>query len=363
MTKKELETAKKPHKYEIDMLRILACLLVIFSHISCTHVYEPYHQQWEALNIMYVFRNPCVPLFLCITGIVSMNKDRKYTYYIKNAIKFYALFFIILFPLTLFTNYEIHVDSLSLGTLLTIYQAGMNVQLHLWYLPLIAKIYLLIPILRKITESEKLSRIYLIIWVWSSSICPLLSSLTGAFIMQAKPNLSDALLKTLDLTQVPELYSYCGFVVLGYYLYYHFSKRINIFALIVTIVGATAIGAALNSYTLSSNGVFMEYAWSYFSVFSIISTISFVLLFKDYLSKIHFNKAGTTVLTALSTCTFGIYLVHPFCSAQIYNFLVEEYGLPWIFLADIIIFAISFVPVFAYKSIVRFVSARISKSK
>lgn len=348
-------------KYEIAILRIFACVLVIISHLACLRVFDFAYPQWDKANALYVARNACVPLFLCITGIVSLNKEKKYSYYIKNTLKFFIIFLIFLFAFSFYRDSTPFNAGITLGGFITIYRNGIYTQAHLWYLPLVAKLYLLIPILKKIVESEKISRIYLGLWFWTCSIYPLIITIINIFLVPEKPILSDVIKQTLAQTSFTELYAYSGFVILGFYLYNHFSKKLNLFVLIGTILAFIVAGSLINYYTYQAKALAFSNVWDYYSVFSVIPTACFVLIAKDYISKIKINEIAGKILGTISACCFGIYLIHPVLTERSLAYFVNRNLYISVPITAIIIFIICLVIVFIYRTVIQGIKLLINK--
>lgn len=67
---------KKERFIELDCLRIFAYILVIVSHLVCLVVFDGSYSEWNIANIIYVFRNPCVPLFFMISGSLMLSHEK-----------------------------------------------------------------------------------------------------------------------------------------------------------------------------------------------------------------------------------------------------------------------------------------------
>ena len=146
-----------------------------------------------------------VPVFVMISGALFLNPKRTITKeevlnkYVKRLIIAYISWCVFygLISITL-ASFETHTIVFRISSLLPCY--------HLWYLPMLMGVYLLIPVLRKISNDLSLTKYVLIIWTGYITI----GFLTTAF--------------NTDIPQISVLFTlnrvvgFIGYFLLGYYI-------------------------------------------------------------------------------------------------------------------------------------------------
>lgn len=188
----------------IDVIRIVATFGVIALHVFCTEYHSSvgtYH--WYVSVVGDSLVRWSVPLFVMISGALFLQpaKDVSFRILLKKYIPRLLLayvFWSIAYSTMTAIGYIINGRELRLGLLVP--------HFHLWYIPMLIGVYLLIPLLRKIVFEEKLARAALLIWI---------GYLIGCFC------------KFNQIPQIGILFNsnsiigYAGYFVLGYYVSYH----------------------------------------------------------------------------------------------------------------------------------------------
>jgi len=182
--------------FYLDLLRIIATFGVIFIHLSMDTNY------WYIALVYDGLVRWSVPVFVMISGALFLNPRKELSFstvlnkYIKRLLLSY-LFWYLFYCLFRFTRDCIASNSLELSYL------SFTPHFHLWFLPMLMCVYLLIPILRKIASEKDLLRYALILWV---------ACLTISFVMiRTVPQIS-------SLFQMNQVVGYAGYFLLGYYL-------------------------------------------------------------------------------------------------------------------------------------------------
>lgn len=220
----------------LDLIRILATFGVITLHVySAEYISADVGCfNWYIAAIGDSLVRWSVPLFVMISGALFLHPDKKITF--QTLIRKYVLRLLLIY---IFWNlaysafhsmrYFIHGREWC-SSLLTPY-------FHLWYLPMLIGVYLLIPILRKIAAEKKLLRVTLILWI---------IYLTGCFCGFNK------------IPQVGILFSensivgYAGYYLLGYHISnYKITKKQARWSYILGILGA---------FICIGGNIFMSYA-------------------------------------------------------------------------------------------------------
>jgi surface polysaccharide O-acyltransferase-like enzyme len=190
---------------------------------------------------------------------------------------------------------------------------------HFWFIPVLIGIYLLVPIIRLLAKNEMILKYYLIIW-FIASIMKKTILILSPIICSHNLYRNGLIISFTNTFLNIELMSYTGYFILGYYLYNYFNKHIKLIYLILITLISQIICILINYYvTYYING---QKLWNsmqdYMSITTFIEAICLFLLFKDYLGKIVYNAKLKKIISYVSSCTFGIYLMHPLFTEILY---------------------------------------------
>lgn len=206
--------------FYLDLLRIIATFGVIFIHLSMDTNY------WYIALVYDGLVRWSVPVFVMISGALFLNPRKELSIstvlnkYIKRLFLSY-LFWYLFYCLFRFTRDCIASNSLELSYL------SFTPHFHLWFLPMLMCVYLLIPILRIIACEKDLLRYALILWV----VC-----LAFNFVMiRSVPQIS-------SLFQMNQVIGYAGYFLLGYYLAYNsWTRRQHFVIYLFGVLGVVII--------------------------------------------------------------------------------------------------------------------------
>lgn len=147
---------------------------------------------------------------------------------------------------------------------------------------------------------------------------------------------------------------YLIYVILGYLLSTEdLSKKQKMIIYIGTIIGL--LYRYLTTFILSKNaGIVVKTTWGYFSWHCILLSCSVFIFIKglNLDKKLENKKRVTNVLSIISSCSFGIYLIHIFVKYYITNLLNwNEYSWSYRTIGIIITYFISLMFVYILKKI------------
>ena len=191
----QLNQESKRYFY-LDLLRILATFGVIFIHLSMDTTF------WY-ISILYDgMVKWSVPIFVMISGALFLNPQKNMPIstilnkYVKRLLLAY-LFWYLFYCLFKIVSCSIDSNSLELSNL------SFTPRFHLWFLPMLMCVYLLIPVLKKIACEKELLIYALILWM----IC-----LTFGFLVTGNvPQIS-------GLFKMNQVAGYSGYFLLGFFL-------------------------------------------------------------------------------------------------------------------------------------------------
>lgn len=296
----------------LDLLRIVACLCVIGIHVSAQnwHVTDVRSFEWNVMNGYDVIVRFGVPVLVMISGVFFLDPLKKITIkqiYAKYILRitvayifwsaFYAVF-------TFFLEGQ-PFSPAAIGTIMNSFLAS---HYHLWFLPMLIGLYMIIPVLRFITKNEgsrKILKYFLILFFVYEIIR------WTVLQFDILPNYES--LKSI-LTRVPIEWAtgFVGYFILGYYIY-HFpisKKRQNV-SYVLGIIGLLTAILGSSVYSVQKGEPTVFFLENNFISTFLVSAGVFVL-FKYKISKITFTERKIKMITNVSSYTFGIYLVHVF---------------------------------------------------
>lgn len=371
--KKELEIAEtldksKKRDISIDLIRIVACISVILTHLCLQVLNRCYNRiDWSRL-LEKSFLTDGVPLFFMITGFFLVN-GRSYKKIWKST------FFKILLPTFIFVifvqmfqpfilNQASFIDCIRNVnfSLVPIIQAILKADVkylgslcdHLWYIFSYIKIVIWIPILWlvcKETDNSKLARRIMLGLSFASAILTDIQKF-GIIPVVGEINI---------LTIIPREIMY---VLLGYELFVHKDKiKNNKKICIISLIGFIILNLiryktemfymVLNYLTdIVGRPNFMEWRYTSLNIFSGIFLFLFLYSFEIK------NEKISKILVWISDKTFGIYLIHYLILAKIDLYKFEKiekfiFEILYLIIGLIITFAISIIIVTIIQKISR----------
>lgn len=364
--KQQENIVKVKHRdISIDLVRVVACLMVIATHV-CLQVLNPCFNRidWSRL-LEKSFVTDGVPLFLMITGFFIAN-GRSYKKIWKSTIvKVLIPSIIYILFSQIFYMYIINKESITwclknsfnnlniVGTLkclVTGNTANINsLCQHLWYIFAYIKIIIWIPILWLVCKEEKTSklarRIIIAFGILSSIV-------TDAQRFVILPKIGA--MEVFELVDREILY-----VLFGYELFVHKDKLKNKKVFLLSTIGFFIINfvrykieskyMSINSFTdIVGRENFID--WRYTS----LSIISGILLFTGVYAFEIKSKIFEKIILWLSDKTFGVYLIHYLILVKVdlYKFeKIEKFHLEMIYLilGTIATFIVSVLIVYVFK--------------
>jgi len=233
--------------------------------------------------------------------------------YTKNIVRiiislaFWNLLYAIYLNPEIFQSFSMH----NIGKILNHFN---GYHYHLAFLLSLLGLYIISPILKKVAEDKQLLKYTLIITIIFAIGVPSINSLVSIFINlfgQTKYliifyNLTNWLFRI----NIPFVAGYFIYFILGYYLYSNEIKHKKTLYI---------IGAGATLYTILSTQIFSNilntpvanfYDYNSFNV--MLSASAIFIFFKDIVSKIKISKLSGKIITTISNCSFGIYLIHEF---------------------------------------------------
>ena len=318
----------------IDLLRVIACGLVVFAHCC-----DPFVAHFDANRGMFLtgvfagsLARPSVPLFAMMTAVLLLpiksgtTIDRFYKKRIGRIISplvFWSLalplmafiYFTVLNPGT--ANPQLSVGDYTAATLVQrLYTFIFNFNFDttpLWYLYMLIGLYIVMPIINSWLTQATRKEIKTILYIWGFT-------LFLPYIKMAAPALGYAgnyghtgLLGECDWNVYGTFYyisGFIGYIILAYYLKRYplnWSRKktmaicLPMFALGYAI---TSVGYVVTNEYFPGNYAYLEILW-YFTGINV-----FMMTFPIFITVQMLNTKPRKWLSKAAKFTFGVYLCH-----------------------------------------------------
>ena len=305
----------------MDVLRILACMGVIFAHAGAMcftiDIVEEGTLEWMVCFIIRKVLLFSVPVFALLTGFFLLNPEKALPLkklYGKNTLRLLlALVF-----WTLFNAVTVHSGYYPFG--------GINT--NFWYVGMCIGLYISMPVLRRIAVNDKLLKYAC--WVWFFIRC---YYYVGYFV---------------EVPIVFTDYVYTDFV--GYCLWGYYLSRVTMSrkkTRTFYFVGVVCSLAVALVPLLTNNRVAFDYA-DPITAIGVFAVFLFVIK-----HPINCSAKAERVLTHFSKATFGIYMAHSFVVIVTFSRLHRFFPNPFVLVpvAFCVIFGMSYIITLIIKQI------------
>ena len=299
-----------------DYLRIIAVFAVILSHVAAQNwgnlsVDSP---EWQALNFYDAAGRWSVPAFVMISGALFLGKElsiRKL--FAKNLLRIVAAFVFWSVVYAVWTNIVINGND-NWKKLLRRIILG---HYHLWFLYMIAGLYLIVPLLSKIAEDKKTAWYFVAGSFVFSVLIPQCTQLVGV----RHTEIADVIGRVLTKLDVHLLLGYSGYFVLGHLLHeLDIKRKYRTVLYLLGILGLAFTIAATSFLSLKAQSPVRE-VYGEFTVNVCLTSIAAFVFAKSCWNKPPSSEGGRKRLVYLSKCSFGVYLLHPLFMEALDHFL------------------------------------------
>jgi surface polysaccharide O-acyltransferase-like enzyme len=286
---------------ELDVLRLIATLAVIMIHagLKISTDSTGVQRMYWGIHAAIVW---CVPAFFMVSGRFFLDPARDVS--IKKIFSKYIPHLVIPFLVwtAVFTAYYIvsgTYDNLNVFGIATEFIHGPY---HLWFLYALAGLYLLTPLLRKISADDKLMTYFLILFGIINIVLEYLVYL---------PKVGGIIETFIENLGLQVLSGYAGYFMLGYYLY---SKRESISGkkeIAAYIIGALMFVGTIAAECLATQEMReTDFIKQYLKPNVIIYSAAIYLFFIKRVSLLRFSEKAKRILAKLTEYGFGVYCIH-----------------------------------------------------
>ena len=285
-----------------DYLRILATIAVMVIHICASTILEPsvFSYEFNVLNIYDSISRWAVPMFAMISGALFLDNDVHMTFkgILKNnvlriviAFCFWSAFYVV--------DYCLVYGMLDLKSMAAMFLCG---HYHMWFLFMIVGLYLIVPVMRKITESLKLSGYFVLLAFIFTFLFP---------EILRHPPLNIAY-PVYNYIQFNITRGYVCYFVAGYWLHKVEIKKYLRYLIYLFGIGGFAATIFITMIVSRTNNEFYPNYQDYFTMNVMFESISMFVFAKYELSRIRIGERAKRFIVKLSILSFGAYLVHAF---------------------------------------------------
>jgi surface polysaccharide O-acyltransferase-like enzyme len=298
----------------LDHARVIACVLVLLVHVSATWLER--ESVGSAGSFFALSGNILafvgVSLYVMISGALVLSPEyktdvKRCLYKSFRLMGLWVLWKVMyrLFDMWTFKSAGVAVNWKEDFFLELFRKPG---HYHLWFLPMLAIIYLLVPLIKKGCEKRENCLLYLLVFVSVSIVLPTLFLFEFPFRY-----LLEDFYRIFDLSYFA---GYLGYFILGYYFTAHDEKEkstvfisIGWFFAIATFIIACVEGGRRSA----ADGVVCELFSTPFSIHNLLLSAAVFLTLKRFAGAGKKTSGFAVSLPkALSSATLGVYLIHPF---------------------------------------------------
>ena len=287
-----------------DILRIIAAFSVVMLHSSAQFWYDlpVTDTNWLITNSYDALFRFGVPVFVMISGALFLNPakevdvKRLFTHNILRLVIFYGVWS------CLYGLYDCSRFDMSQLTYKDYVREMLGGRYHLWFIPMIAGVYCLIPVLHSWLKGAKKEVVEYFLLLF-------LMFQIGTYTVKALV-WQDDLHYLLDMIDIPMACSYVGYFVLGYYIaHVGIEKKYHRWIYLGAAISAVCNVILGNLLALKKGSPIGDIYDSY-SAFTFLIVVALFLFFVENRNKIHLSGNVQKIIREVSACTLGIYVMH-----------------------------------------------------
>jgi len=321
LNEKKVMFGKGERDYSVDVVRSISCLMVVTGHV-CSFMMErcPYDpavgitETWNALATLRCMSVSATNMFLMISGIFFLSPERNVTIskiWSKNILKMavaYVLWCMIYSAFRIcYTNHGGAFDWSLLGQDI-FWQETLNREYHLWYIPMMLGIYVIVPIMRVFTEHAQRKHYLYIIGLMIGAIS--LNTLKIFSTYYSYPG-SENVITIIDDTPTLLICQYPFYCILGYYLYTYRPKLKTRILLYLLGIAGVCLMIYLTAFFYQETGATnLAEIQSRFTIGVLAKNTALFVFLLTVFSKVKWRKAARVVISKVSAATLFIYLSH-----------------------------------------------------
>lgn len=284
----------------LDVLRIVSMAAVVVLHTAAVNwdMLDVHGLDWNVLNIYDSLVRWCVPVFVMISGALFLNPEKKVTIkglWRKNIIR---IVIIVLFWGGVYALLYSPPASFSFVDLYAFVKTWLLGHYHMWFLFMIAGLYVVTPLLRCISANESALNYFIALSFVVGLLIPAICGF-GHFSL---------LNELLNKAQIQFVCGYSFYYMLGYKMNtLVYTKRTTLLIAIIGVLGIIYT-AIMTSYFSNIDNIGNGTFYGYLTPNVCVTAMGVFVLGKNL--SIQSDKVKSSII-ALSNAALGVYLIHP----------------------------------------------------
>lgn len=297
---------RRENLFWVDLARAVVMFGVVLVHASADVITEWGRfpgSWWWAANLYDSLARGCVPVFVMLSGALLLPKREGYREFFLKRFQRILIPALVWTALYLFWKKQFYMPGLGFPEAFRL-AAGAGVHFHLWFIYLIAGLYVITPVLRVLTAhaSRRDLLYWIILWFLVSSVFPFWE---GGDKLLLHTGLRFKI--PLELAQ-----GFVGYFILGHLLLHSETSKFRYPACGVWVISFLA--CLFGTYFLSrQTHSFQVLFYDNMAPNVVFYAASFFLIMKQVGPVLETRMKGglRNFVLALSKASFGIYLIHP----------------------------------------------------
>ncbi len=316
------EYKKNTRRIQYDLLRTVACLMVLMLHVSAFYwtKLSPACAEWKILNLYDSFVRSSVPLFFMLSGVFFLSKEvEAKKLYTKNI---FRLFCVLLVWSVLYAADTVGIPAFFRQDAGAMFTAVVNGKYHLWFLWSMIGVYLFVPLLSALVryrDGKYLPYFLILFFIFG----------VGKATLSVYPYPNHSVFDLLN--KMPDFRLYLGYFVLGYYLDQKVKRKLPGSLLLVLFAVTASLSAFIGQVDAVQKGSPAGLLYGYFCLPVFAEAVFLFLFFRDLGPCLEGKEKLQRQICFLSANTMGIYLLHPFVLERLDRWQINSLTWsPWI---------------------------------
>lgn len=291
-----------------DLLRIIAAFSVVMLHVASQFWYTlPVTQvEWKIANIYDSLFRFGVPVFVMISGALFLGREVNVKkLYTHNILRLLIVYVIWMAAYGLFDCRFYDFKEVGWRAYL---QEMLQGSFHLWFLPMLICIYILLPVLRswvQHAEKKNIQYFLVIFFVFKIGRETLLAVQSNEIVQ--------FILNIFGNNELHMTCSYLGYFVLGYYIAHIGIPKKWHKVIYASAIPAAVLNIVLDHYMVAKTNAPSGLIYDSYGAFTFLIVVALFLFFTEVMSKVQYSPLAGKVIRELSGATFGIYVLHIGC--------------------------------------------------
>lgn len=288
-----------------DLLRIVAAFSVVMLHSAGQkwYVLPVTGREWQIADAWDALFRFGVPIFVMISGAIFLNRDISIRrLYCHNIIRLLVIYWVWsgIYGLYDCRNYDLEAAGWKV-----LAKEMLSGRYHLWFLPMIVAIYMLVPVLRiwvRNAERKNLEYfllLFLILKIGMSTV----SALSASYLVEYASGLLDAM-------EIGMACSYIGYFVYGYHIVHYGIPKKWHRAIYIGAIPCAVLNILLDRYLSIRVGEPVGQIYDSYGVFTFVIVTALFLFFTDVMGKVSYSGPAVRIIRELSDATLGVYVMH-----------------------------------------------------